>query len=160
MKILDLLGQQLKDSDIIDFLELDDLEVIYSFDRLHENQPDEYFVAAHEQGIEMIFSEHQILETIFFYIEPEGHFHGCDPNQIGMPTFSSRQSATKHAESLGATFELGEVEFLGTYREWIKMDFGTHFHHLEFRQSRLHKMTAMRIKEAEQGGDGDAEEAV
>ncbi len=148
MKILDLLGRQLKDSEVIEFLEDDDLEVIYSFDRLYENQPDEYFVAAHEQGIEMIFNEHQVLETIFFYIEPDGHFQRCDPDQIGMPTFNSRQSVMDHAESSGVTFELGEVEFLGIYREWIKMNLGTHLHHLEFRQSGLHKMTAMTIKEA------------
>jgi hypothetical protein len=50
MKYIDLLGKQLKSDDVIDVLECDDLDVIYAFDRLHENQPDEYASSARTVG--------------------------------------------------------------------------------------------------------------
>ncbi len=65
MKYIDLLGQSLKGDDVIDILECDDLDVIYAFDRLRENQPDEYWVASKAAGVQMRFNEHQILDLLF-----------------------------------------------------------------------------------------------
>ncbi|MEX2607889.1 MAG: hypothetical protein WD708_11130 [Kiritimatiellia bacterium] len=59
MKYLDLLGKQLKSDDVIDILERDALDVVYAFDRLHENQPDEYWVSSRAEGIQMRFKPHQ-----------------------------------------------------------------------------------------------------
>jgi len=155
MKYLELLGKQLKDPVVIDFLECGDLDVIYAFDRLHENQPDEYWVSSHEDGVEMHFTEHQLLNTIFFYIQADGDFCGCSPDTVGLPTFGSRAAAREDAKSFGIPYEEGETDFLGIPREWIKVNHGAYLHHLEFRESRLHKMTAMLAAQAEQRGAPD-----
>ncbi|MGJ8678456.1 MAG: hypothetical protein ACSHX0_13140 [Akkermansiaceae bacterium] len=139
MKYIERLGKQLKDPLIIDVLECADLDVIYGFDRLNENQPDEYWVSAHEDGVEMHFDAHQLLNTIFFYLEPDGDFRSCAPDTIGLPTFDSRQAVREYADSSNLRYDQGETDFLGIHREWVKVNHGTHLHHLEFRESRLHK---------------------
>lgn len=59
MKYVDLLGKQLKSDDVIDVLECDDLDVINAFDRLHGNQPDDYWVSSRAEGVQMRFNPHQ-----------------------------------------------------------------------------------------------------
>ena len=142
MKYIDLLGKQLKSDDVIDVLECDDLEVIYDFDRLHENQPDVYWVASKAEGVQMRFNEDQALDTLFFYIQPDEGFSPCDPGSLGVPVFDSRDSARTYAAQSGLPVIEGEADFLGVYRTWIKIDFGSHLHHSEFRGETLHGMSA------------------
>ena len=156
MKYIDLLGKQLKSDEMIDVLERDDLDVMYSFDRLHENQPDQYWVASKAQGVQMRFNEHQTLDTLFFYIEPAEGFSSCEPHSLGVPIFDSRDSARDHAAQSGLTVVEGEVDFLGVYRKWIKIDFGSHLHHSEFRGEKLHGMSAFLPPKAEQSAGGNS----
>ena len=142
MKYIALLGKQLKSDEVIDVLECDDLEVIYSFDRLHENQPDEYWVASKAEGVQMRFNEDQVLDTLFFYIQPDEGFSMCDSDSLGVPVFDSRDSARTYATQSGLPVIEGEVNFLGVHRKWIKIDFGSHLHHSEFRGEKLHVMSA------------------
>ncbi len=142
MKYLDLLGKQLKSDDVIDVLECDDLDVIYSFDRLHENQPDQYWVASKAHGVQMRFNEDQTLDTLFFYIEPDEGFSPCKRDSLGVPIFNSQDSARDYAAQSGLAVVEGEVDFLGAHRKWIKIDFGSHLHHSEFRGEKLHGMCA------------------
>ena len=142
MKYIELLGKQLKSDDVIDVLECNDLDVIYAFDRLHENQPDEYWVASKAEGVQMRFNEDQVLDTLFFYIQPDEGFSPCDPDSLGVPVFDSRDSARTCASQSGLPVTEGEVDFLGVHRKWIKIDFGSHLHHSEFRGEKLHRMSA------------------
>lgn len=142
MKYIDLLGKQLKSDEVIDVLECDDLDVIYAFDRLHENQPDVYWVASKAEGVQMRFNEDQALDTLFFYIQPDEGFSPCDPDSLGVPVFDSRDSARTYAAQFGLPVIEGEVDFLGVHRKWIKIDFGSHLHHSEFRGEKLHGMSA------------------
>jgi len=142
MKYIDLFGKQLKSEDVIDVLEADELEVIYSFDRLKENQPDQYWVASKAQGVQMGFNEDQILDTLFFYIEPDEGFSPCRLDSIGVPVFDSQDSAKKYATQLNLPMMEGEVDFLGVYRKWIKIDFDSHFLHSEFWGDKLHRVSA------------------
>lgn len=142
MTYIDLLGRALKDPVVIDVLEADDLEVIYDFDRLSENQPDQYWVASTAEGVQMRFNADQVLDVLFFYLEPDGNFAACNPKTMGIPVFSSLDEATHHAEVSNLPFEKGEVDFLGVYREWIKIDRGAYLHHSEFRGAHLHQITA------------------
>lgn len=142
MKYIDLLGKQLKSDDVIDVLERDDLDVIYDFDRLHENQPDVYWVASKAEGVQMRFSEDQTLDTLFFYIQSDEGFSPCDAESLGVPVFDSRDSARSYAAQSGFPVSEGEVNFLGVYRKWIKIDFGSHLLHSEFRGDKLHGMSA------------------
>lgn len=156
MKYIDLLGKHLKSGEVIDVLECDDLDVIYSFDRLHENQPDEYWVPSKAEGIQMRFNEDQILDTLFFYIEADEGFSPCDPDTLGVPIFGSRASARDYASQSGLSVTEGEVDFLGVFRKWIKIDFGSHLHHSEFREGKLHGMSAFLPPKAQQDGGEQA----
>lgn len=143
MKYIDLLGKQLQSDDVIDVLECDDLDVIYAFDRLHENQPDEYWVASKAEGVQMRFNEDQTLDTLFFYIEPDEGFSPCAPDSLGVPVFASSDAARDFATQSGLSMTEGEVDFLGVHRKWIKIDFRSHLHHCEFRGGNLHRMSAL-----------------
>lgn len=150
MKYIDLLGQRLKGDDVIDVLECNDLDVIYGFDRLRENQPDEYWVASKGAGVQMRFNEHQILDILFFYIEPDEGFSRCDPNTLGVPIFQSRDTARIRAEAEGREFWTGETDILGACREWIKIDLGPYLHHSEFRSAGLHRVSVSLQPTAQQ----------
>ena len=65
MTLIEYIGRNLKDDEVVDLLENHDMEVIYSFDRLRENSPDEYTSAAREGGFELSFDPEQMLRTIF-----------------------------------------------------------------------------------------------
>jgi len=150
MKYIDILGKQLKSDDVIDVLELYDLDVIYAFDRLHENQPDEYWVASKAEGVQMHFNEVQTLETLCFYIVADEGFSPCEPNSLGVPVFDSRESARDFAVQSGLPVTEGETDLLGVHRKWIKIDFGSHLHHSEFRGGMLHRMSAFLPPKAQQ----------
>ncbi|MEQ1839820.1 MAG: hypothetical protein ABL994_05385 [Verrucomicrobiales bacterium] len=157
MKYIDLLGKHLKSDDVIDVLECDDLEVIYSFDRLHENQPDVYWATSRAEGIQMRFNADQILDTLFFYIQPDEGFSPCDPESLGVPVFDSRDSAREYASRSSLSVTEGEVDFLGVHRKWIKIDFGSHLHHSEYRDEKLHRMSAfLPLKAQQESGEQSA----
>jgi len=156
MKYIDLLGQHLKSDDVIDVLECDDLDVIYAFDRLHENQPDEYWVASKAEGVQMRFNEDQILDVLFFYIRPDEGFSTCQPDSLGVQLFDSRDAAREFASQSGLPVSEGEADFLGVHRKWIKIDFGPYLHHCEFRGGQLHQVTASLPTKAQEGGAPNA----
>lgn len=155
MKYIHLFGKHLKSDDVIDVLQRDDLDVIYSFDRLHENQPDAYWVASKAEGVQMRFNADQALETLFFYIEPDEGFSPCKPDSLGVPLFESRDAAKDYATQFGLPVIEGEADFLGVHRKWIKIDFGSHLHHSEFRGEKLHGMSAFLRPKAKHGADGN-----
>jgi hypothetical protein len=150
MKYINLLGQQLKSYDVIDMLECHDLDVIYAFDRLYENQPDEYWVASKAEGIQMHFNEDQILDVLFFYIQPDEGFSSCDPESLGIQLFDSTDAARDFAAQSGLPVTEGEADFLGVHRKWIKIGFGAYLHHCEFRSDTLHQMSASLPSKAQQ----------
>lgn len=150
MKYIELLGKHLKSNDVIDVLECDDLDVTYDFDRFHENQPDVYWVASKAEGVQMRFNENQTLDTLFFYIQPDDGFSPCKIDSLGVPVFDSRDSARAYAAASGLPVTEGEADFLGVHRKWIKINFGSHLHHSEFRGAKLHGMSAFLPPKAQQ----------
>ena len=78
-------AQSMKSDDVIDLLERFDMDVIYRFDRTHEGTPDEYSASAPAEGFELRFDEHQVLDTIFCYIQARGRFSPIDASCIGVP---------------------------------------------------------------------------
>ena len=50
MHLLTLPGKPLKDDDVIDILDHLESDIIYDFDRLHEGQPDVYWVTSKRDG--------------------------------------------------------------------------------------------------------------
>lgn len=143
MKYIELLGKRLKCDEVIDLLERDHLDVIYSFDRLHENQPDEYWVESKAEGVQMRFNEDQVLDTLFFYIRPDEGYSPCDPDSLGVAIFDSMDTARIYATQSDLTVVEGEVDFLGVHRKWIKIHFGPHLHHSEFHGESLHRVSVI-----------------
>lgn len=59
---------------LMELLEHHDMEVVYQFDRLHENTPDACSSAARSAGFELRFNERQSLETIWCHMKARDGF--------------------------------------------------------------------------------------
>jgi hypothetical protein len=146
MYFLCYLGDHLKSDEVIEVLEHLDMEVIYAFDRSHENIPDAYWAAAHSHGFQFRFDEKQILDTIFLYLEPDEGFEPLAQDQeYDVPFFSFFKEAQAHGARNGWPAETGKVDFLGVVREWIRFRFEEHTVHYEFRKEKLAMVTLSRV---------------
>ena len=102
MQLLPLLGRQLKDGDVIDILDSMEMDVIYEFDRLHEGQPDKYWAASQEAGIQLRFDAAQTLDTIFLHITPSDGFAAFSQRDCDVTLFTT----TAEAQAFGETQRL------------------------------------------------------
>ncbi len=129
MQLLPLLGRQLKDDDVIDILEASDMEVVYDFDRLHEGQPDVYWAASKQDGMQLRFDAAQTLDTIFLYITPSDGFVAFAQGCCDVPFFAtpSQVEAFGFAQSLQVA--KGQADFLGVSRDWVRLGFGAYSVH-------------------------------
>jgi hypothetical protein len=124
--LLQLVGKHLKDDEVIDLLEGYDLDVIYDFDRLHENAPDEYRVEARKQGFCLRANDAQRIKTIFCYIQSREGYDPVDANDCGCPL---PQSANEGLTVLGVPSRTGT--------DWRRFDFSTHALHYTWNASGL-----------------------
>ena len=65
MKHLDLLGSELKSDFLCDLFETYDVQVVYEYDRTHENLADVYRAEIPDLGLQFVFDEGQLLQTLF-----------------------------------------------------------------------------------------------
>jgi hypothetical protein len=93
MNYLSLLGSHLKSDNMLDFLEPYDIEVIYDFDRFHENTSDQYWVTIEELGLRLKFDENQILTDVFVFLDPEQG--GCRESGLLNPSRKSGISPSR-----------------------------------------------------------------
>lgn len=138
MTALSLLGKSLKDDEIIEILEQFDVDVVYSFDRIHENTPDVYWAAVKSAGFQLRFNEQQALDTIFCYIEPREGFAPVTPEEIGVPVYSSFGLAEQSCHSSGAKYQTS-----GASKLWLKINDSSHDAHYEFKGGRISMVTLM-----------------
>jgi hypothetical protein len=138
MTILSLLGKSLKDDDVIELLEVYRADVIYEFDRLHENSPDVYWASLKQAGIQFRFNEHQLLDTAFCYITPRNGFGTVSPESIGVPIFDSFSRAEQACQDMGVRFQTSISS-----GAWLKVVGGAHDAHYEFMDGRLSMVTLM-----------------
>ena len=122
-------------------METYDIEVIYDFDRTHENMPDQYWATAHELGMQLRFDEHQVLKTIFLSVTQDGDFTPADLRQSDVRLFESKQEVRSFAAESGITTTEGETEFFGTKHDWIKLEYSDHSVHYDFGGGPLKKVT-------------------
>jgi uncharacterized protein YjhX (UPF0386 family) len=142
MKLIDYLGRKLKDDPMIRLLEEHDIEVIYRFDRQHENLPDEYTAAARNAGFELCFDESQRLKTIFCYVQSRDGFSVVDQSMVGATIFKSLAEAKATATRAGTTYEhKDEVQFLGRSMSWIRFEREGRQIHYEFSPTGLSMIT-------------------
>lgn len=146
MEFLRLLGSQLKDDAIIDVLEWGEMEVVYDFDRLHENQPDKYWAASKKHGFQFGFDSEQRLRVVFLYAEPRDGFSAIDRTDCDIAFFSTIADIEASAPCESTRITKGRAEFLGVGREWAKIDCGTYTVHYEFQAGTLAMVTVSNAK--------------
>ena len=140
MKLVDLLGHHMKSDDVMDLLESCSMRVIYQFDRNHENLADHYDAAAKAQGFELRFDEHQVLTTVFCYVQPSGDIAAVDSDFIGVPRYESFAVAKGYALSHGIKFS--EPPAGSEYFErWIRLEHPQRCDHYAFEGGRLARVS-------------------
>lgn len=144
MHLLPLLGKPLKDDDVINILEDMEMDVIYDFDRLHEGQPDKYWAAAQEAGIQLRFDEAQTLDTIFLNVTPDEGFAAFAQRDSDVPVFTTAAEVQAFGEAQHLQVAKGSADFLGVSRDWIRLGFGAYSVHYEFRAGSLARVTVSR----------------
>ncbi|MDR7272966.1 hypothetical protein J2X20_005651 [Pelomonas saccharophila] len=132
MNISQLLGLALKDDQIVDLLEHYGVDVIYDFDRLRENTPDRYSASFHDGGFEFIFSDAQLLRTIFLYASSRGKFKPIRPDYAGVPLYQSFREAKGAFERAGIPIQVSKSD-----EGYVKGSFGDRTVHYEFRAEAL-----------------------
>lgn len=142
MKFTQLLGKFMKDDEVIEVLEHYDMSVVYDFDRTHENMDDVYWAAAKEIGFQFRFEKDQKLTTVFFYITAREGFSPIDRALLDVPIFASFDEAQKTGVAQGLPYKASPGEpGSKTYKWWIKLDFGAHTVHYQFKDGKLVAVT-------------------
>ncbi|MDO9484188.1 MAG: hypothetical protein Q8Q84_12525 [Hydrogenophaga sp.] len=150
MKYLDLLGRRLKDDFINDLFETYDVEVIYDYDRNHENMPDRYRAEIPDLGLEFVFDENQIFLTLFIDQKEIQKWNPFQDDQARLKKFSSKSSAREFAKENEISVTEGKAEFMGTESDWIRFDFPAYSIHYGFVSGILKKLTIQNKNEPNQ----------
>jgi hypothetical protein len=146
MRLVPLLGKSLKDHEIIDILESLKMDVIYDFDRLHEGQPDKYWAASKEAGLQLGFDQAQNLTTVFLYLKPRDGFARFSVQDCDAPIFASLAAAEEFALAQNLQITKGKSALLGLSRDWVRLGFGTYSIHYEFHGKDLALVTLSQKK--------------
>lgn len=139
MKLVSYLDRKLKDDAVIELLEHYDMEVVYQFDRLHENTADAYSSSAKSAGFELRFNEHQTLETIWCYVKARDGFSAVDASIVGVPFYSTFKDASYETEASGVRMS----KSLSDNESWIRLEEDRLWRHYEFLDGRLDLVTLM-----------------
>lgn len=145
MKYLDLLDVHLKDDILCDLFETYDVDVVYEYDRMHENLPDEYRAEISDLGLEFVFDEKQMLNTLFMEQKEIETFNPFEDDE-NLKRFESKASAIKYATENEIEITEGISNFMGEEKDWIRFDFPKHMIHYEFVFRKLKKITIQKLK--------------
>jgi len=140
MTHLDLLGTPLKSEFLFDLLETYDVQVVYGYDRTHENLPDEYHAEVSELGLQFVFDENQMLRTLFMTPMEITTFNPFEDDER-VRRFASKADAREYAKENDVPTSEGESDFMGERRDWIRFEGATHSVHYEFVDSALKMIT-------------------
>lgn len=141
MSLLPLLGKHLKhDDDVLELLEFHEIDVIYSFDRTHENAADVYWAAAKQAGFQCRFNEQQILDTLFLYIQPSEGFAAIEHDAVGVPIYTTFDAALAACRAEKIPYKTSPND-----KWWIKLDFGEHTRHYQYRNDKLLRITLSAV---------------
>lgn len=142
MQFTQLLGKAMKDDDILEILEHYDITVTYDFDRTHENIDDLYWAATEAAGIQFRFNKDQILDVVFLYMVHREGFEAVDRTLLDVPIFESFDEAQQTCLMKNIPFKANPGE-LGTpgHKWWIKLDFGGHTAHYQYKEGQLIMIT-------------------
>jgi len=146
VKFLSFIGKRLKDDDVINILDRGQVEVVYDFDRSHENIPDRYWAASKKDGFRFGFDANQILEVIFLYVAPIEGFAPVARTDCDVWLFSSIQEAERHGAGRKLRVTKGRADVLGIPRDWVRLEHEKHAVHYEFRSDQLALVTITKSK--------------
>ncbi len=146
MKFLPLLGKRLKDDEIIDILERADIEVVYDFDRLHENMPDKYWAASKTDGFQFGFDANQTLEVIFLHTVLHDGFAPVSRSDCDVPFFSTIHEVEADGAARNLRVSKGKSDLLGIPRHWVRLEYERHSVHYEFRSAELAVVTITKTR--------------
>lgn len=136
MQLSSYLGKHLKSDFVIEVLEHFDMDVVYDFDRLHENTADSYSSSAESAGFEFRFDERQILSVIWCYIRPRSGFSAINTDVIGAPCFHNFSEAKSHAMSAGIKTSQSKGD-----SAWIRFEHDGLWIHYEYSDDKLALVT-------------------
>jgi len=150
MDYVDLIGTPLKSDILLDLFETYDVDVIYSYDRSHENMDDEYTAEIPEMGLGFIFDSSQHLATVFMkFVDHSGFnpFKGIDPRSV---TFKSGVEAMEYAKERSIEAKHSEAkhdDFFGAIPEWVKFNFNSFSVHYQFQGGAV-EMVTLQVQNA------------
>jgi len=147
MNLYRLLNCSLKSDELIELFEHYEVDVIYSYDRLHEEMQDNYYGSINELGLQFSFDEHQILKTIFIYVNGDEEFEAANLSEFEISAYDDKLSVIKYAQENGIECNDGKASFLGENRAWAKLVFSNYSIHYEFREGILGLIT-LQVKNA------------
>ena len=131
----------LKSDEVIDLLETFEVVVVYDFDRLHEGAADAYSARCLEEGFELRFDEHQVLETIWCHLHARDGHGAMDPASIGVFLPASQADAKRHAVESGERFT--EPKPGSGAPAWLRVEREELWIHYEFANGALVQVTLM-----------------
>ena len=141
MDFIPLLNLGLKSDPILELLELWDCEVVYDFDRNHENIPDKYWARAEEEGVLFRFDEDQQLRCIFLHVTTKDGFSSIDLTSTDIHEFETIEKVRSYASQNNISISNGHTTLFGQPRDWARLEFDDHWVHYEFRDGVLAVVT-------------------
>ena len=137
MQFLPLLGAHLKSQALIERFEAWDLDVIYSYDRLSENEPDRYEACWSQGGASFVFDENQRLSTIFLFPRGDESHFPCDLDASDVARLDSADAVKNYARASDLRIAEGQANSFGKHRDWVRLDRPGHCIHYEFQNGEL-----------------------
>jgi hypothetical protein len=148
MNLTTLLGRKLKDDEIVKILEAYQIEqIIYDFDRHHENMEDVYWAAAKTAGFQLRFDQCQVVDTIFCYVAAEEGFSPISPQIIGVPVYRSFDEAEGACKSAGLVYSVSDPKNGPRFHKlWLRIESPERQTHYQFKGGAISRITLMRSK--------------
>ena len=142
MRYCDLVGNTLKSYFICDLFETYDVNVIYEFDRTHENIADNYRAGLPELGLEFLFNEHQKLIAIFIKLAVVSSYNPFNVYDERVDLCNLKTPELVNNVNLEAINKsVGNSKFLGKEISWIKFQYEGYSIHYQFEVFELQMIT-------------------
>lgn len=136
-----LLGESLKSDLMLDALETYDVQVVYKYDRTHENLPDEYYAQCHALGLALRFDQDQKLQNIYLYLAEIEGFSVANLEDTDIQVFDSKPAVRAYGGESEIHISEGCADFMGEEHDWIRLDYADHTIHYDFREGVLRQIT-------------------
>jgi hypothetical protein len=139
MNLSKLLGKRLRDDEVLDVFEACQIQdVIYDFDRWHENLPDKYWAQAKAFGFQLGFNHVQVLNVVFCYIIPEEGFSAVDPGIVGVPIHDTFDDAERACKLNRSRYSISPAKQL---KLWLRVEEAGAWAHYQFVDGHVIRVT-------------------